>query len=91
MRVTLKLPRLGETVDEVVVIEWAIAVGEKVAEGGPLLRVETDKAVVEVPSPVAGQLIEQLVHDGDEITTGAPFATLVTDAGAPNPGRPNDS
>lgn len=89
MRVTLKLPRLGETVDEVVVIEWATAVGENVAEGGPLLRVETDKAVVEVPSPMAGQLIEQLVHDGDEITTGAPFATLVTDVGAPSSGRPS--
>jgi len=91
MRVTVKLPRLGETVDEVIVMEWAVAVGENVAEGGALLRVETDKAVVEVPSPVAGQLVEQLVHDGDEITTGVPFATLMTEAGSPNPGRQNGS
>jgi pyruvate dehydrogenase E2 component (dihydrolipoamide acetyltransferase) len=91
MRVTVKLPRLGETVDEVIVMEWAVAVGENVAEGGALLRVETDKAVVEVPSPVAGQLVEQLVHDGDEITTGEPVATLLADVGSPNPGGPNGS
>jgi pyruvate/2-oxoglutarate dehydrogenase complex dihydrolipoamide acyltransferase (E2) component len=66
----VKLPRLGETVDEVVVMEWEAQVGDEVAEGGVLLRVETDKAVVEVPSPVAGRIVEQVVSEGDEITTG---------------------
>lgn len=70
MKSSVKLPRLGETVDEVVVMEWEAQVGDEVAEGGVLLRVETDKAVVEVPSPVAGRIVEQVVSEGDEITTG---------------------
>jgi pyruvate/2-oxoglutarate dehydrogenase complex dihydrolipoamide acyltransferase (E2) component len=76
MRVSVKLPRLGDTVDEVVVMEWLVGVGESVAEGGVLLLVETDKAVVEVPSPLAGRLVEQAVKEGDEITTGTALAVL---------------
>jgi pyruvate/2-oxoglutarate dehydrogenase complex dihydrolipoamide acyltransferase (E2) component len=41
-----------------------------------LLRVETDKALVEVPSPVAGTLVEQLVALEDEIDIGAPIAVI---------------
>lgn len=73
---TVKLPRVADTVDEVVVAEWERAVGDEVAEGDVLLRVETDKAVVEVPSPVPGRLVERLVAVEDEISTGAPIAVL---------------
>ncbi|GAA1840450.1 biotin/lipoyl-containing protein [Asanoa iriomotensis] len=76
MRVTVKLPRLADTVDEVVVVEWAAAVGAAVAEGDPLVRVETDKTVVDVPSPVAGVVSEHLVKADDEVTTGTPIAVI---------------
>ena len=48
------MPRLGETVDEVVLLEWLVEVGDQVEEGAELAVVETDKVETEVPSPVAG-------------------------------------
>lgn len=79
MRVTVKLPRLGETIDEAVVIEWHKQVGDQVAENEPLLSVDTAKVQSDVPAPVAGTLAEQLVKPDDEITTGAPVAVIVVD------------
>lgn len=76
MRMTVKMPRAADTVDEVMISEWVVAVGADVAAGDPLLRVETDKALVEVPSPVAGTLVEQLVAIDDEIATGTPIAVI---------------
>jgi pyruvate/2-oxoglutarate dehydrogenase complex dihydrolipoamide acyltransferase (E2) component len=76
MRMTIKMPRAADTVDEVVVSEWALALGDTVAVGDTLIRVETDKALVEVPSPVAGTLVEQLVGIDDEIATGTPIAVV---------------
>ncbi len=72
----MKMPRAADTVDEVMVSEWVVAVGADVAAGDPILRVETDKALVEVPSPVAGTLVEQLVAVDDEIATGTPIAVI---------------
>ncbi|TDE09860.1 biotin/lipoyl-containing protein [Jiangella asiatica] len=77
MRVTVKLPRLGETVDEAVVLEWYKQVGDEVAENEPLLAVDTAKVQSDVPAPVRGQLTEQLVAPDDEVTTGTPIAVIV--------------
>jgi len=76
MKLTVKLPRLAETVDEVVIDDWVKLVGDDVAAGDVLLRAETDKAVVEVPSPVSGRLVDQLVAANDEVRTGTPIAVL---------------
>lgn len=76
MRMTVKMPRAADTVDEVVISEWLVEPGSAVAAGDPILRVETDKALVEVPAPVAGTLVEQLVAVDDEIGTGAPIAVI---------------
>jgi pyruvate dehydrogenase E2 component (dihydrolipoamide acetyltransferase) len=76
MRMTVKMPRAADTVDEFVVSEWVIEPGTAVAAGDPIMRVETDKAVVEVPAPVAGTFVEQLVAVDDEITTGTPIAVI---------------
>jgi 2-oxoglutarate dehydrogenase E2 component (dihydrolipoamide succinyltransferase) len=76
VKVTVKLPRVADTVDEVVIIEWEATVGATVAAGDPLVRVETDKTVVDVPSPVAGVVTEHLVKADDEVTTGQPIAVI---------------
>lgn len=76
MRQTVKLPRVADTVDEVVVIEWLANPGDSLAAGDALLQVETDKTTVEIPSPVAGVLMEQLVAVDDEIATGAAVAVV---------------
>ena len=76
MKQKVKLPRVADTVDEVVVIEWVAAVGEQVGVGDGLISVETDKTTMEIPSPVAGVLVEQLVAVEDEIETGTAIAVI---------------
>lgn len=71
---TIKMPRVGETVDEVYLVAWNKAVGDVIAIGDDLMEVETDKATVQVPSPVAGTLVEIFFKDGDEIKTGDAIA-----------------
>jgi pyruvate dehydrogenase E2 component (dihydrolipoamide acetyltransferase) len=71
---TIKMPRVGETVDEVYLVAWNKAVGDVIAVGDDLMEVETDKATVQVPSPVAGTLLEIFFKDGDEIKTGDAIA-----------------
>ena len=55
MQEVVNLPRLGDTVDQVLVLEWIVEVGQIVAQGDPLVLVETDKTEVEVDA----QLVEQ--------------------------------
>lgn len=76
MRRTVKLHKLGDSSDEVVVVELYVKSGERVKVGDPLLRVETSKTDVDVESPVAGTLIEMLVAVDDEISTGTPIAAI---------------
>lgn len=76
MKSTVKLPRVAETVDEVVVSEIAVEVGASISAGDILMRVETDKALVEVPSPVGGTVVEILVNVDDEVSTGAPIIVI---------------
>ena len=71
---TIKMPRVGETVDEVYLVGWNKAVGDVIAVGDDLMEVETDKATVQVPSPAAGTLLEIFFKDGDEIKTGDAIA-----------------
>jgi 2-oxoglutarate dehydrogenase E2 component (dihydrolipoamide succinyltransferase) len=70
------MPRLGDTTREVVVETWDVEVGAAVIAGESLMTVETDKVTAEVPSPMTGSLVEQLVEVGDEVAVGAPFAVI---------------
>ena len=76
MRHTIKLPRVAETVDTVVVVEWLVGPGDSVEAGQPIMRVETDKAMVEVPAAVGGAVVELLVEPDLEIATGHPILVL---------------
>ena len=78
MRVEVKMPRLGETVDEVVLLEWLVEVGDEVDEDAELALVETDKVETEVPSPVAGTIIEILVDEDAEVVTGEVICVIET-------------
>ena len=79
MRYTIKLPKLGDTTELVVVLEWLAEPGDSVATGDDLLRVETDKVDSDVPSPVSGTLVECLVAVDDEVDIGDPIAIIVSD------------
>lgn len=76
MRSTLKMPKVGDAVDEVVVAEVHVEVGSQVTEGQTIFVVETDKTQVEVPAPFAGTVRELLIAKGDEVKTGAPTLVL---------------
>lgn len=76
MRTTVKMPKVGDSVDEVTIIEWAKTVGDSVQSGDTLLSVETDKATVAVPSPVSGVVVELLVELAADVRTGTPIAVL---------------
>ncbi len=76
MRHTLNMPKLGDSVNEVVILEWHVAPGDTVAVGDPLVSVETDKIDTDVPATVAGTVVELLVEPQDEVATGAPFIVV---------------
>jgi pyruvate dehydrogenase E2 component (dihydrolipoamide acetyltransferase) len=78
MRSTLKMPKVGDAVEEVVITEIVVATGSSVIEGQVLYVVETDKTQVEVPAPFAGTVREILIKTGDEVKTGAPTIVLET-------------
>ena len=79
VRYTIKLPKLGDTTELVVVLEWLAEVGDTVTAGDDLVRVETDKVDSDVPSPVSGTLVEHLVAVDDEVDIGDPIAIIVSD------------
>ena len=78
MRFEVKMPRLGETVDEVVLLEWMVKVGEEVENDSELALVETDKVETEVPSPVAGTVVEILIEEDAEVITGEVICVIET-------------
>lgn len=72
MRV-FKLPDLGEGLQEAEIVEWHVNAGDEIEADKPLLSVETDKAVVEVPSPRAGRISKIHAAPGDVVKIGAPL------------------
>jgi pyruvate dehydrogenase E2 component (dihydrolipoamide acetyltransferase) len=76
MRSTLKMPKVGDAANEVVIVDVLVKVGDSVSEGQNLFLVETDKAQIEVPAPFAGTVREILVKVNDEVPTGAPTLVL---------------
>ena len=73
-RVTM--PALGESVTEGTVTRWLKSVGDQVAVDEPLLEVSTDKVDTEIPSPVAGILLEILVNEDDTVPVGSDLAVI---------------
>ncbi len=68
---TFTLPDLGEGLQEAEIVAWHVSVGDHVVADQPLLSVETDKAVVEVPSPQAGRIAALHGAPGDIVEVGA--------------------
>lgn len=85
-----KLPDIGEGIAESEIATWRVAVGEVVTEDQPLVDMLTDKAAVEIPSPVAGTIVRLHGAPGDKIPVGGVLVTVGTretggDVAAPTP------
>ena len=77
-----KLPELGENIDQGDLVRLMIAPGKKVSEGEPVMELETDKAVVEVPSSVTGVVKDIRVKEGDKLKVGQVIFTVENGAGS---------
>ncbi len=77
------LPDLGEGLTEAELVIWHVAVGDEVKLNQALAEVETEKAVVELPSPFAGTVVELLAQPGETVRVGAPLITIDSSATEP--------
>ena len=78
MKNEIKVPSVGESITTGVVVSWLKNNGDQVEEGDMLFELETDKAVLEIPSPGAGRL-EILVQEGTEVSIGETVGMLSQD------------
>lgn len=76
MPTELTMPKLGEVMEEAVVLAWKAKEGEAVKEGQIVLEIETDKAVAEVESPTSGILRKILVAEGETVAVNTPLAVI---------------
>ncbi|MCQ9384346.1 2-oxoglutarate dehydrogenase, E2 component, dihydrolipoamide succinyltransferase [Brevibacterium moorei] len=85
---TVVMPALGESVTEGTVTRWLKEVGEHVDVDEPLLEVSTDKVDTEIPSPVAGTVLQHLAEEDDEVEVGGALALVGSGAPAAAPAAP---
>ena len=82
MIIEIKVPALPESVSEATLMSWHKKVGEAVSREENLIDLETDKVVLELPSPDAGVITEIIAKDGETVTAGQVIAKLDTAASA---------
>jgi 2-oxoisovalerate dehydrogenase E2 component (dihydrolipoyl transacylase) len=82
-RYEFKLPDIGEGIAEAEIVAWHVKVGDMVKEDQQLADMMTDKATVEMESPVAGKVIEVAGEVGDQIPIGSVLVVFETEADAP--------
>jgi 2-oxoisovalerate dehydrogenase E2 component (dihydrolipoyl transacylase) len=81
-RYVFKVPDLGEGTVSSEIVAWRVQVGDVVREDGPLLEMSTEKAVIEVPSPVSGRIVSLSGGPGDVVAVGSELVVFETDATA---------
>jgi pyruvate dehydrogenase E2 component (dihydrolipoamide acetyltransferase) len=77
-RFEFKMPDVGEGLADVEVIAWFVKVGDSVQENQPIADVETDKAIVTMPAPATGRVIELAAKEGDRVKVGAFLLAIET-------------
>lgn len=79
---TIKMPDVGEGVAEAELVEWMVTIGDPVREDMMVAAVMTDKATVEIPTPVSGTVVWLAGEIGDTIAVKAPLIRIATDGAA---------
>ncbi|WP_298552408.1 dihydrolipoamide acetyltransferase family protein [uncultured Parabacteroides sp.] len=72
----IKMPKLGESITEGTIVSWSVKVGDTVQEDDVLFEVSTAKVSAEIPSPVAGKVLELLFAEGDTVAVGTTVALI---------------
>ena len=86
---SLTMPNVGEGVTEGEIVRWLKQLGDFVARDEPVVEIETDKAIVEIPSPYEGTLTSILVPEGETVPIGTAIAEITTaDSATPEPEPP---
>lgn len=78
-RFEIKMPKLGESITEGTIVSWSVQVGDMIEEDDVLFEVNTAKVSAEVPSPVAGKVVEILAKEGETIAVGTVVAIVDTE------------
>jgi len=81
-RVPFRLPDIGEGIAEAEIAAWHVAVGDHIEEDAPLADMMTDKATVELTSPVTGRIVERAGEVGDKVAIGSVLVTFETEGDA---------
>ena len=76
MRFIFKFPDIGEGITEGRIVQWYAARGQAVEAGQPLLQMETDKVVTDIPSPRSGIVAERYGREGDTVRVGGALVEL---------------
>ncbi|WP_370182024.1 dihydrolipoamide acetyltransferase family protein [Rhodococcus wratislaviensis] len=87
MSYTFHLPDIGEGIAEAEIIRWLVGPGDQVVEDQPVAEIETDKALVEMPSPTTGQVAELCAPEGAMVQVGERLI-VIADGAAPTPAEP---
>lgn len=87
MRREFKLPDVGEGISEAEIVEYLVKVDDQVRADQPVVRVETDKAVVELPCPYSGKVVEIPHSQGDTVKVGQVLIVVETEAEAAEEAR----
>ncbi|MGV3153682.1 2-oxoglutarate dehydrogenase, E2 component, dihydrolipoamide succinyltransferase [Corynebacterium sp. 32222D000BW] len=87
---SVEMPELGESVTEGTITQWLKSVGDTVEVDEPLLEVSTDKVDTEIPSPVAGTLLEIKADEDDTIEVGEVIATIGDEGESADSGESQD-
>ncbi len=74
---TVIMPKMGDGMDEGVLLKWLKDEGEEVAEGDPLAEIETDKVTIEIMAEDSGTLGQRIANEGDSIPVGDPIAMIL--------------
>ena len=82
-RYEFKLPDIGEGIAEAEIVAWHVKVGDTIAEDQQIADMMTDKATVEMESPVAGKVVQLAGEVGDQIPIGSVLAVIETEGAAP--------
>ena len=88
MALEFRFPDVGEGITQGEIVRWLVAQGDRVRADQPLVEVETDKAVVEIPAPRAGRILQLPLAAGETILVGQILAVIGdADGAAVEPGK----